>query len=96
MKRKLILLIIVSVPALLYLNVWQAFRYRSVETEIELLEVKQQEWIEENKKAIIAIEVLGAPSRINGLASEIDGLTLPETTAVIRINIDDARGGGNG
>jgi cytoskeletal protein RodZ len=95
-KRKLILLVIVSIPVLLYLNVWQAFRYRAVETEIELLEVKQQEWIEENKKAIIGIEVLSAPSRINGLTSEIDGLTRPEIPAAIRINIDNSKGGGNG
>ena len=96
MKEKLILLIILAVPVLLYLNVWQAFRYRVVETEIELLEDQQREWIEKNKKIIVGIEVLGAPDRIDTLAAEIDGLHRSNLPAAIRIKVDDSRGGNNG
>ncbi len=96
MKKKLILLIILVVPVLLYLNVWQAFKYRVVETEIELLEDQQQKWIEKNKKIIIGIEVLGAPDRINTLAAEMDGLHKSNLPAAIRVKVGDKRGGDNG
>jgi len=95
-KKKLLLLIILSVPVFLYLNVWQAFRYRVVETEIELLESKQQEQIEENKKAIIGIEVLGTPARINDLATGMEDLSRKEFPAAIRIRIDEPEGGSSG
>ena len=91
-KRKLLLLIIVTIPALLYLNVSQALRYRVVETEIELLISNQQEWIEKNKKIIVGIEALGAPSRIFGLASEIEGLQQGGSPVTIRVQMDDAKG----
>ena len=96
MKKKLILLIILTIPVLLYLNVWQAFRYRVVETEIELLEGQQQEWIEKNKKIIVGIEVLGAPERVDILAAEIGGLNRNNTPAAIRVKLDDSRGGNSG
>ena len=94
MKKKLLLLVVASVPALLYLNVWQAFRYRAVEVEIQQLEDTQRSWLEKNKKVIVGIEVLGAPMRIDELASEIDGLEKPKTPATFRIEIGN--GGGDG
>ena len=87
---------ILTIPFLLYLNVRQGFTYRIVETEIELLEEKQQEWIEKNKQIIVGIEVLGAPARVDGLASEIDGLNRESIPAAIRVRVDDSRGGNNG
>jgi len=95
-KKKLILLVILAVPILLYMNVWQAFRYRVVETEIDLLEEKQQDWIEKNKKIIVGIEVLGAPERIDTLASEIEGLGKTDLPVAIRIKIDEPKGGDSG
>ena len=96
MKRRVILMIILVIPVLLYLNVWQAFRYRVVETEIGLLEEQQQEWIEKNKKVIVGIEVLGAPSRVDTLAAEIDGLRRNDLPTAIRVKVDDSGGGTNG
>jgi hypothetical protein len=95
-KRRVILLIIFVIPVLLYLNVWQAFRYRVVETEIGLLEEQQQEWIEKNKKIIVGIEVLGAPSRVDTLAAEIEGLHRNNLPTAIRVKVGDSRGGNNG
>ena len=94
MKRKLLLLIVASVPAFLYLNVWQALRYKAVETEVERLEDTQRSWLEKNKKVIVGIEVLGAPMRIDGLAAEIEGLEKPVSTETFRIEINN--GGGDG
>ena len=93
MRRKVLLLLILTVPALLYLNAWQAMRYRVVETEIDLLEDKQQEWIEKNKKILIGIEALSAPARIYGLASEMENLKQSESPAGIRIEMKGADSG---
>ncbi len=92
----MILLFILTIPFLLYLNVWQAFKYRTIETEIRLLEDRQQEWIEKNKTIIVGIEVLGAPARVDALASEIDGLNRSNLPAAIRVKVDDTAGGNNG
>lgn len=94
--KKLILLVVLAVPVLLYLNVWQAFRYRLVETEIELLEENQQDWIEKNKKIIVGIEVLGSPERIDNLASEIDGLGKTDLPVAIRVKVGESKGGDSG
>ena len=93
MRRKVLLLVILTVPALLYLNAWQAMRYRVVETEIDLLEDKQQEWIEKNKKIIIGIEALSAPARIYGLASEMENLKQGKSPAGIRVEMKGADSG---
>ncbi len=92
MKKKLLLLLVLTIPGLLYLNVSQAHTYRALETEIDLLERKQQEWIEKNKKIIVGIEALGAPSRIYGLASEIEGLQQNDFPVSIRIQIGSKKG----
>jgi hypothetical protein len=94
MRKKLILLAALAIPACLYLNVWQAFRYRMVETQVEHREDQQQMWLENNKKIIIGIEVLGAPSRIDGLASNMEALENPKRPAVIRIVVDSEKSDG--
>ena len=94
MRKKLILLAALAVPACLYLNVWQAFRYRMVENHVEYREDQQQMWLESNKKVIIGIEVLGAPSRVDGLAADMDVLENPESTTVIRVVVDSGRSDG--
>lgn len=96
MKKILLLICVLTIPALLYLNVWQAFRYRTVETEIDLLTNTQQEWIEKNKNIIIGIEALGAPSRIYGLASEMESLDEGNSPGSIRIEMGSRNGGDNG
>jgi cell division protein FtsL len=94
MKKKLLVLAAMVIPVCLYLNVWQAFRYRMVENEVESLEDEQQLWLENNKKAIVGIEVLGAPSRINELASEMEDLEKPEILPAIRIEVASGEGDG--
>lgn len=94
MKKKLVVLIAFAVPVCFYLNVWQAYRYRMVENDVIALEKEQQEWLEANKKVIVGIEVLGAPERIDTVASEIDGLENPGNPSVIRVELGN--GGGDG
>ena len=74
MKRILLVLIMCSVPALMFLNAWQVYRFNTALKEVRLLEEKQRELIEENKNTLVGIEVLSSPSRIDGLAKEIEGI----------------------
>ena len=89
-KNTLLLAMVLSVPALLYLNVWQTIRYEVMDSQIEVLESEQQAWVEENKKIIIGIEVLSSPSRIDGLALETQGLGKYRELGDIRIDVNGA------
>ncbi|MBT3274881.1 MAG: cell division protein FtsL [Spirochaetales bacterium] len=95
-KKRLLIFIVLSVPVLFYLNVWQAFRYEESEAETERLEIEQQTWLESNKKVIIGIEVLGSPARIDGIAREMDYLEKTESAGGIRIDIRTDAGDGDG
>ncbi|TVQ26330.1 MAG: cell division protein FtsL [Spirochaetaceae bacterium] len=74
MRRSAIVALVVIVPALLFMNVLQAYRFSRLEREIVRLERRQAALIEENKRAILAISVLTSPSRVGELASEELGL----------------------
>lgn len=86
MKRLLAIALIVFLPVLLFLNVWQAFHYNNLVRQIGELEQKQFAVVEENKKAIAWIEVLKSPTRIQELARTTLGLKPParEDILVIR------------
>jgi cell division protein FtsL len=68
MKKSLLFFLIVMLPALLFANVYQAYRYSRLEREVALLEMRQHDLIERNKRAILAISVLTSPDRIGPLA----------------------------
>ncbi len=89
-KRKLILIMVMSVPTLLYINVWQTIRYEMADSQIEVLESEQHAWVEENKKIIIGIEVLGSPARIDAIAAQTTGLKKTHERSDIRIDINSA------
>jgi cell division protein FtsL len=96
LKKLLLIAFVLTVPALFYLNVWQAFRYEVAENETKRLEIEQQTWLENNKKIIIGIEVLSSPARIDGIAREMEFLRKPEGANSIRIDIRADAGGGDG
>ena len=70
MKKILPILAAALVPALIFLNVWQSFRYTRVREEIARLEALQKEWREANRRLIAGIAVYESPGRINALAEE--------------------------
>ena len=88
-KKKLILIMVLSVPAFLYVNVWQTIRYEMVDSQIEVLESEQHAWVEENKKIIIGIEVLSSPARIDAIAAETTDLKKGSELNDIRIDVND-------
>jgi hypothetical protein len=70
MKKKLLSIAILIIPALFFLNVWQSFRYQTLKRETEMLYRRQLDLIEENKRIIASISLLRSPDRIGLLAEE--------------------------
>lgn len=89
MSRRIVLLLIVAVPVLLFVNVFQAYRYSQIEQEIDRLQNEQRALIEENKRAILAISVLSSPQRIGPLAENELGLNRVDGSDIVRMQADD-------
>ncbi len=84
MRRKIVCVILLIVPVLLFINGWQAYRYYDLKKNIEELERVQYELFEDNKKAIAAIAVLNSPARIAKIAEEL-GMEKAEVDRIIRV-----------
>ncbi|HUV09142.1 MAG TPA: septum formation initiator family protein [Spirochaetia bacterium] len=91
MKRFLIFVFLLSIPILLSLEVWQVFRYRSLESEVSALEEQQKEWLEKNKKILANISLFRSPERIERVALEDLGLESIDYTRVIQVRLSGAR-----
>jgi hypothetical protein len=87
LRRLLLLVLVLTVPVLLSLETWQAFRYRKLQQEVRELEEQQREWIETNKKVLANISLFRSPDRIEKLALEELGLTELEAERLLRIEI---------
>jgi hypothetical protein len=70
MKKKIALILLCTVPALVFLNVWEVFRYEELKSTVRSLEAEQKEWLEKNKRMITGLAVLNSPARIDMLAKE--------------------------
>lgn len=86
--RRIVLLLVVAIPVLLFANVLQAYRYSRLEQEVGRLQNEQQSLIEENKRAILAISVLSSPQRIGPLAENQLGLRRVSGSDIIRMRTD--------
>ena len=92
----LLLAMVCTVPALLFLNAWQAFRYEMVEAEVTRLEEHQRVLLERNKKLLIGVEVLSAPLRIESIAAADDALTRRIDRGEVHVRVTAAPGGDGG
>ncbi len=86
-KRIVIVLLVLLLPALLFAAVWQSYRYDSLEASVAELEGQQKELFEENKKIVMGIEFLKSPFRINKIAEEKLKLEKIKPEKVIRIEL---------
>ena len=87
MSRRLITVLVVLIPALLFANVIQAFRYSQLTSEVSRLEREQRELFEENKRIILAIALLSSPHRIGKLAEEELGLHRVATDDITEMQV---------
>jgi len=92
MKKMLVLFLVLTVPALIFLSVWQVFSFQRLEAEVGSLEDRQKEWFEENKRKIISIEYLSSPQRLDQIAREELELQKMDPDKVIRIVVPKERG----
>jgi cell division protein FtsL len=84
-RKRVILLLLCTVPALVFLNVWEVFRFEELKSTVQSLEAEQKEWLEKNKRMITGIAVLNSPARIEMLAKEELELEKPDIGDIIRI-----------
>lgn len=92
MKRLFTALLVISLPVLLFLTVWQSYRYSELSADVAELEQVQKEIFEKNKKIVMGIEFLKSPFRINKLAEEELELEKINPDRIFRIKLN-RRGG---
>jgi len=77
-KYLLLYFIVLTIPLLLGLLIWQANRYQNLSRELVRLEQSQKEWIESNKKLIAGISEYSSPERIDRVArNQLDLQKIP-------------------
>lgn len=75
------------IPALLIIDGVHARKYTDLERQVEELEKKQQQLIEENKKLITDISLLSSSERIEGLAKDELGMREAESEEIVRVEM---------
>lgn len=75
------------IPGLLILNAIQAERYMKIQREVEDLEKKQIQLIEENKKLITDISLLSSAQRIGNIAENELEMHKAETEEIVRVEM---------
>lgn len=88
MKKLILIVLVVFVPVLLFMNVWQSFRYWEVEREIQELEQVQIEVFQKNKLAVAGIGYLHSPFMIDEVARDSLGLEKSEPGQAIHVRIE--------
>ncbi len=96
MKTSVLLGLAALVPALLFANVLQGFRFEQQERAIATLQREQRELFEENKRAITGIAMLRSPTRLREIA--IEDLELERITPerILTIELPGGRHNGDG
>lgn len=90
-KKILVILLVLTIPAMLFLYGLQAKKYTDLNKEIVELEKKQEKLIEENKKLISDISVLTSADRIEKVAIEELGMHKAESEDIVRVEMTGER-----
>ncbi|ULQ60173.1 cell division protein FtsL [Brucepastera parasyntrophica] len=88
------LLIVISIPAVLFAGILQTGRYGALESEVRQLNTEQHEVIAENKKLISGITVLSTPERIEKIAVEDLAMRKAKPEEIMRIELKRGELGG--
>ena len=70
---------------LLFLNTWEGYRFERLRRDVQQLEAEQRDWLEQNKKLVAALAVLGSPQRIDRLAGGELGLRKAERSSLTTV-----------
>lgn len=89
-RKFLLLLIVATIPGIIFLTVRQVYNYNQIDNEVSSLIKNQRELFEQNKRMVANLSILSSPERIDGLAENI--LDLKKTAInTIRIELDTTR-----
>lgn len=80
----------VAIPLLLILATVQARSYEKLKREVEALEDRQVELVEENRKLISGISVLSSSQRIQKIAEEELGMHRAESDEIVRVEMKNS------
>ena len=90
MRKILLLLIVATIPGVIFLTVRQVYNYNRIDGEVYSLIMSQRELFEQNKRMVANLSILSSPGRIDELAENT--LELQKTKIdTVRIKIDSER-----
>ena len=89
-RKILLLLIVATVPGVIFLTVRQVHNYNQIDSEVYSLIMSQRELFEQNKRMVANLSILSSPGRIDELAENIPALQKTAANKV-RIEIDTLR-----
>jgi cell division protein FtsL len=87
LKTAAVILFALVLGGLLFLSSWQGFRYETLKREVQRMEEEQKDWLEQNRKLVAALAVLGSPERIERIADRELGLKKVEPSRVTTVVI---------
>ncbi|MFO8043645.1 MAG: cell division protein FtsL [Alkalispirochaeta sp.] len=80
--------LILIVPMLFVVNVWQSHRFVSLQQDLETIQNTHLQLLEENKRLVVGIAGLRSPTRVRTIAEEDLGLSPVSADRIQRIEID--------
>lgn len=83
-----------SIPFFLFVQVWQSSRYSQTESELVALTRTQTELVSLNKRYISGISVLSSPERIEKVATEELNMRKARSEEITRISLGREGSGG--
>lgn len=96
MNKTLRLVLVMSIPAFVFVNIYQTYSYQMVSQSVVSLESHEKAWLEKNKRAIAGIAVLSSPERLGQLAKTKLGLVQKLLQPALRIKIPAQSGTNDG
>jgi hypothetical protein len=93
LKKVITAILCLAVPALIFLNAWEGYRYNDLADRISGLEKQQKDLLESNRDAIAQIAYENSPVRIQERAVGTLGLAPLDQSAVTRIKVTGALDG---
>lgn len=88
-KKVFMFLAAIIIPSLLFINAWQAFRFRDFRKDIRSFEKEQESWVESNRRLISAVTVYSSPGRVSKVARGKLSLERLDSSDVILIYFDE-------
>jgi|LSQX01.2.fsa_nt_gb cell division protein FtsL len=87
MRKTLILLAVISIPAILALSSWQSSRFDQLSREIAQLEKEQRTLLGKNKQLITEIAVYSSVQRIEERAKTTLNMSRIPSSAIVQVQI---------